>query len=177
MLSISKTNPKDPYTMKKYYYVNKKGQQAGPVTADQLIQHGVTAKTYVWCTGMDNWDKAGNIEELKHLFVTDNNKGKNEYGTLFDSPTQEDENMADCPNNNLLWAIVSAISFWPLAIVAIIKAIQVKKLWKEGEQELATQSANQARTWAIASIISGAVFATMSNATMLIICIAIALLK
>ena len=163
--------------MKKYYYVNKKGQQSGPVSADQLIQHGVTEKTYIWCTGMDNWDKAENIEELKDLFTGNRSKDRAEYGSLFDSNHQDADGLSGCPENNLIWAIVSAAIFWPFAIIAIIKAKRVNKLWNEGEKELAEKNAKQAKNWAIASIISGAILGVISNATMLIICIALAFLK
>ena len=165
------------FIMKKYYYVNKKGQQAGPVTADQLLQHGVTTNTFVWCAGMDNWEKAGSVEELKYLFTDNGNKTQTGYGTLFDTNPQDADEFSGCPANNLTWAIVSAASFWPLAIVAITKAKQVKKLWKEGEKELAEKNAEQARSWAIASILSGAVLGIISNLIMLLICITIAFLK
>jgi hypothetical protein len=161
--------------MKKYYYVDKKGQQAGPVPVDQLLKQGITANTYVWCVGMANWEKAGKTEGLKSLFTTNKTKSGGEIGSLFPEET-ETVDYTNCPDNNLTWAAVSAISFWPLAIIAIVKALSVKKQWKAGKQEQAAESAKQAKNWAMASIITGAVIGIVSNIIMLIACIAFKLL-
>ena len=162
--------------MKKYYYADKKGQQAGPIAADQLTQNGVTETTYVWCVGMSNWDKAGNIEELKQFFAKDDAGKESEKEKPVKTENPQDSLPGNCPDNNLTWALVSILSFWPLAIVAIIKATQVKKLWEKGEQEQAIANAKSARLWALISIISGAVLGTTSNIVLIATCILLAVL-
>ncbi len=54
------------------YTVNVNGQNAGPFNMQQLaqmVQGGqLTTNTYVWKQGMANWELAGNVQELSHLF-------------------------------------------------------------------------------------------------------------
>ena len=40
--------------MEQYYYIDKNGQQQGPVTANELPKYGVTRNTQVWKQGMAN---------------------------------------------------------------------------------------------------------------------------
>lgn len=59
--------------MKSYYYIDSTGKSAGPVPGEQLPSKGVTAQTAVWCQGLgQQWKKAGEIEELRVLFVSPN---------------------------------------------------------------------------------------------------------
>ena len=55
------------------YMVGVNGQQAGPFDwnqLQQLVSQGqLTQQTYVWKQGMANWDFAGNVQELQHLFM------------------------------------------------------------------------------------------------------------
>lgn len=50
------------------YYIRIKGEQRGPFPLDQLPQEGVRPTTYVWCDGMDDWEKAENVAEICRLF-------------------------------------------------------------------------------------------------------------
>lgn len=54
------------------YSISKNGEQSGPYDLDQLkklLTDGVISKdTYVWKPGMDNWDFAKNMDDLKNLF-------------------------------------------------------------------------------------------------------------
>jgi hypothetical protein len=49
-------------------------QQAGPFDwnqLQQLAQQGqLTRQTYVWTQGMQNWELAGNVQELQPLFAS-----------------------------------------------------------------------------------------------------------
>ena len=55
------------------YMIAVNGTQSGPFNMQQLqqlVQQGqVNANTYVWKQGMANWELAGNVQELKSLFV------------------------------------------------------------------------------------------------------------
>lgn len=55
--------------MKNYHIIGKNGQQAGPFPGEDLAKQGVTRDTFVWCEGMANWQKAGEVEELCALFA------------------------------------------------------------------------------------------------------------
>ncbi len=54
------------------YFVSVNGQNAGPFNMQQLqqmVQSGqLTTNTYVWKNGMQNWELAGNVQELSTLF-------------------------------------------------------------------------------------------------------------
>jgi hypothetical protein len=54
------------------YMIGINGQQAGPFDWNQLkqlVQQGqLTLQTYVWKQGMQNWEFAGNVQELAPLF-------------------------------------------------------------------------------------------------------------
>lgn len=56
------------------YMLAVNNQQAGPFDwnqLQQLAQQGqLTRQTYVWTQGMQNWEFAGNIQELQPLFVS-----------------------------------------------------------------------------------------------------------
>ena len=47
-----------------YYYLDNNDQQQGPVELGQLQSLGVTAETFVWKAGMDQWQKAKDVPEV-----------------------------------------------------------------------------------------------------------------
>ena len=49
-------------TMK--YFIAENGQQAGPFEPQELLQHGLTVNSLVWCEGMPNWTSASQVPEL-----------------------------------------------------------------------------------------------------------------
>jgi hypothetical protein len=59
--------------------------------------------------------------------------------------------------NYIVWAIVSVFCCWPIAIVSIVSAVQVNKKIAAGDIAGAMASSRKAKTWAITSIIVGAV--------------------
>lgn len=56
------------------YHISVNGQQAGPFNMQQLAQMAqsgqITRQTYVWKQGMQNWDFAGNVQQLNNLFAS-----------------------------------------------------------------------------------------------------------
>ncbi len=40
------------------------GQRRGPYRIDQLVEAGVGPSTYVWCKGMDDWQRADEVAEI-----------------------------------------------------------------------------------------------------------------
>ena len=55
--------------MKNYHIIGKDGKQAGPFPGEELVNRGVTRDTFVWCEGMSNWQKAGEVTELCAIFA------------------------------------------------------------------------------------------------------------
>ena len=49
------------------YYIAENGQQAGPFEPNELLQHGLTVNSLVWCEGMPNWTSASQVPELMAL--------------------------------------------------------------------------------------------------------------
>ncbi len=54
--------------MKEYFYSDGQ-EQLGPLKAEELKEKKINKDTLVWCEGMEDWQKAGDVEELKFLFV------------------------------------------------------------------------------------------------------------
>ncbi|RJQ80576.1 CD225/dispanin family protein [Pseudonocardiaceae bacterium YIM PH 21723] len=62
------------------------------------------------------------------------------------------------PDSGLVWGILTTIlCCLPLGIVSIVKASQVNTLWAMGQFDLAQQSAEQAKKWALWSAIAAIV--------------------
>ena len=49
------------------YYIAENGQQAGPFEPNELLQHGLTVNSLVWCEGMPGWTSASQVPELMAL--------------------------------------------------------------------------------------------------------------
>jgi hypothetical protein len=52
--------------MQKYYY-NDGASRFGPFTIEELQARNITADTPIWCDGLSNWVKAGELDELKSI--------------------------------------------------------------------------------------------------------------
>lgn len=55
------------------YYAMIDGERRGPYELNQLIEAGVHPDTYVWCKGMDDWEKAEDVADIcrhfrQHIF-------------------------------------------------------------------------------------------------------------
>jgi len=59
------------YTVKEWYYLDDEHKQKGPVQFSFLkgLWHDgqLLVKTYVWCDGMDVWEKVENVPNLQEL--------------------------------------------------------------------------------------------------------------
>jgi hypothetical protein len=47
------------------YYIRVNGNQEGPFTIEELSLKNITCNSYVWTSGMENWQQADKIEELR----------------------------------------------------------------------------------------------------------------
>ena len=56
--------------MKKYFLHSGAGQE-GPFNLEELRAKKITLETYVWFQPMTEWKKAGEIDELKPVFVAE----------------------------------------------------------------------------------------------------------
>lgn len=55
-------------TAMKIYFIHQEGQQLGPFSIEELKQEKISRNTPVWCEGMDGWESAITVEDLKMLF-------------------------------------------------------------------------------------------------------------
>jgi hypothetical protein len=51
------------------YYIAENGQQAGPFEPSELLMHGLTVNSLVWCEGMPSWTSASQVPELMALLT------------------------------------------------------------------------------------------------------------
>ena len=49
------------------YYSAENGQQVGPFEPQELLLHGLTVNSLVWCEGMPSWTSASQVPELMAL--------------------------------------------------------------------------------------------------------------
>ncbi len=49
------------------YYIAENGQQAGSFEPSELLMHGLTVNSLVWCDGMASWTSASQVPELMAL--------------------------------------------------------------------------------------------------------------
>ncbi len=51
--------------MTNYFYIDADSKQQGPVSPLSFTALGITAGTFVWCNGMADWKRAGELPELQ----------------------------------------------------------------------------------------------------------------
>ncbi|MBQ4368008.1 MAG: DUF4339 domain-containing protein, partial [Muribaculaceae bacterium] len=49
------------------YYIAENGQPAGPFEISELLNHGLTVNSQVWCETMENWQPASQVPELMNV--------------------------------------------------------------------------------------------------------------
>lgn len=54
------------------YYIVIDNEQKGPVGMESLLTYGVTQDTLVWREGLPEWRRAGDLEELRGLWMSSN---------------------------------------------------------------------------------------------------------
>lgn len=157
--------------MKNYYYIDEKGQQAGPVSEDNLKDLNVTGKTLVWCEGMTDWTKVADVPELSYLCAAPVPPVPPVPPTPPTPPApaepaepvapvepvvtpvnpvvqpQVNKSAETLPDNYLAWAIVSLALCWPFGIPAIINSTNVNKLWNSGDKVGAVEASESAHKW------------------------------
>lgn len=158
--------------MNDYFYLDNNNQQQGPVSPLYFAAHNITPETKVWCNGMKDWTRAGDVDELRSYFTntqqtttpppppagnngTAYNQGYNQgynqtpnYGQATNGNQQP--NMQPCPDSNLVWAILTTVlCCLPFGIVAIIYACKVNDRFAMGDIQGAYDASEKAKKWSI----------------------------
>ena len=167
--------------MTEYYIIDRNGNQVGPITEAQFRNHGVTAQTYVWTSGMAEWLPAGRVPALAHLFAQQA-PGQQPYQQPYQQqpyqqPYQQPQYQQPqyqqqpcqqpsvCPPTYLAWSIIATLlCCLPFGIVAIVYASKVSGLWAQGRYDEAQRASNTAKNWVIASALTGVAWVIVSFA-------------
>lgn len=139
--------------MENYFYLNGQREQKGPCSPEELLQNGIQPNTLVWKNGMADWMPAGEVEELKSLFVAGE---KNVPPPI--PPESPVGPQREKPDNWLVWAILSTVlCCLPLGVVSIIYAAKVDNLWAAGQYDEAEKASKNARLFFFLALILGVV--------------------
>lgn len=125
------------------YFAMIDGVRQGPYELDELAEAGVRPDTYVWCKGMETWEKAEDVADICRMYrqrisslmhptvyqpteiMSDQTPARQEqeaeeepagptrYGTFQDAPFPEEENPAMMPRPILLAAIFVTVFCFP----------------------------------------------------------------
>ena len=163
--------------MASYYFIDRQRQRRGPVEESQLLAAGVTADTFVWKVGMEQWEKAGTVPSLRYIFVNEraepprpstiireisarqNPWPEAQQQSQQQNFQQQPQQPSVCPPTYLAWAIVSTIlCCLPFGIVAIVHSSKVSGLWEQRRYDEAQRASNTAKNWIIASAVSALVY-------------------
>ena len=132
------------HNTEKYYYVNSKHAQAGPVFPTNFVKLGISKSTLVWRQGMAEWQPAGELPELLSFFRQTQQPPKITPPSI--NPQQKS-------NNYMLWAILSAL-FCCLATgaTATYYAYKGETLEREGKMQDSIEAMKNASKWTFISL-------------------------
>lgn len=164
--------------MGNYFYLDASNAQHGPVPAEKLLENGVNANSMVWTEGMANWTPAGEVQELKTLFVAQVPPPVNLqpqpqpqpqpqqqaqpqsqlHSTSFNSTQQMNAQggVPAKPDSNLVWGLLCTfLCCLIFGIISIVKACQVDGRWNRGDYYGAIEASKSAKNWAIWGAVCG----------------------
>lgn len=162
--------------MKSYFYIDKiTQQQRGPFTVEQLKTHNVQPDTMVWCSGMDDWAAAGNVEELTCLFAQSPQyqptvqqqmnrqqntvrppyqwQDVNSNGNRQNQDERKFDYLLPMPKNWLIESILATIfCCLPFGIAGIVNATKVESYYYAGDYAAAEKASKNAKKWTMVSV-------------------------
>lgn len=157
--------------MNKQYFIIKDGAQQGPFGYEQLKQLAITRETFVWTSGMQEWEKAGDVPELAFIFGMPQEEesafggyARPEEPVAYNS-AQKFNNWNTAPTqvpphtNWLPWAITATVAGALFSciglifgIIGITNASKANRLYMEGAVDAATTANSTARTMTIIAL-------------------------
>ena len=152
--------------MDKYFYLNSRNEQMGPVPPTEFNRYGISESTMVWRDGMSNWMRAGQVPELSLFFhqtpppppsgntfgggIGNSGTNNNSVGGVGVTPASVK------PDNYMLWAVLSTLCCcFPVGVYSIILASKVNPLYEAGHYHEAQSMANNAKKWVLVSAAIG----------------------
>lgn len=140
------------------YFIHINGQQQGPFEEKELLLHGVTAQTPVWCEGMAEWQPAGQVAALSYLFASNAQPTQYPQQPQYQQPQygSYSQQQGPMPDNHMVWGIlVTIFCCLPFGIVSIIKAADVSSKYNTGDYQGAVEASKSAKNWAMWGAIAG----------------------
>ena len=125
------------------YYLHNGSDNIGPFTIDELKQNKITPTTPVWCEGMEDWNDAGSVEELKILFPV--------IPPPIKKAKQEEQKRSTIKEKkgNIYWSIYKLFRIFAIIFLIIVGIIILSKVF---DKEIDTSSTYQESVMTIQEI-------------------------
>lgn len=149
--------------MSRYFYIDAEGKQKGTYTPMELREEGVRRDTLVWAQGMEQWQRAEEVDELDFLFSGTYNPPQPELPRPAwheaDQPGYASANEPRVqPTKPRTWLVESILvtllpfmlcgSFLSLlGIIGIVYAAQVESYYNRGDYQASAESSRSAGRW------------------------------
>lgn len=102
------------------YYLHDGENQLGPFSVEELKRRNISRSEYVWKEGLEDWIRAGELDELKELFTTAPPAFKITESSSHKSAPSKDVNSINVGKSSWLgrtkWFVLVAL----LAIIAVV---------------------------------------------------------
>lgn len=155
------------------YWIILDRRKVGPMTIDQLRDHGVRPETLVWHEGLPTWTPASQLPELDSLFcdreiVTEVAVSPEPEATPLAAADRSPKpqpagepagsKVPPMPPSYLAWSIVAMIFCCLIpAVISLIYSSQVSAKYYAGDFSGAEKYSSRAEIWLIVSITFGLV--------------------
>lgn len=141
--------------MGKYYYLDSKGEQQGPIELEHFTMYDVKLDTLIWQEGMPDWAEARKVPEAWAVL-------KPYQGSVPPPPRFTPKGAAPAqpkPDNLMIWSILATVfCCLPLGIAAIVYSNKVDERWNARDYEGAMDAAKNAKTFCLVSLGGGILF-------------------
>ena len=123
------------------YYIIENGERRGPFSLDQLATMNITSETLVWYEGLEDWQKAGDIDVIRAIIIS--RKAASSAFTSGNEPNATVPEPPAMPGEKRSWWRRNGA----MVIVLFVIAVLVASLYftcpkKEAHKEALTELAN-----------------------------------
>ncbi len=146
------------------YFIEQNGKAIGPFTIDELRYRSVTPSTLIWYEGLPEWVPAESIEIIRREILSGSTTPNSSTGFSQNPYMQGNTFPPVCPSTYLIPAILLSICCCnPIAIVAIVYALQVEPAYSKGFYDRAVDASMSARRWCIIAGVAWVIIFILSN--------------
>lgn len=172
------------------YYAMIGGEQRGPFTLDELVGAGVRPQTYVWCRGMNDWERAEDVADICRYFrvrlhdlmhpgnpTVNESRSESQAPDSYESSGMTLRGLSDSalpsveeisepanpdkrPASMLGLAIAATIIFPFLGWIALRSALACRKAWRQDMKKEAHDLSTAAKMWSGISLFMGLILWT-----------------